>query len=125
MPYINAGAKNRLDIEGEVAETAGELTYQMTQVILGPSDQVAERRELRSLVSTYIQTRGERFATFAEILGALAATELEYYRRTKHQEFQRRLFTIEVVRADFYNTIVAPYEDRKIAENGDVYYTCS
>jgi hypothetical protein len=39
-----------------------------------------------------------RYADFAEVLGCLEATKLELYRRG-----------------------VTPYEDRKCAENGDVY----
>lgn len=47
---------------------------------------------------SYRRTHKERFATYAEVLAALDATAREFYRRK-----------------------VAPYEDKKIAENGDVY----
>ncbi len=47
---------------------------------------------------SYAQTHKKRFATYAEVLAALDATAREFYRRR-----------------------VAPFEDAKIAENGDVY----
>lgn len=31
------------------------------------------------------------------------------------------IFTLRTLKEDFYNTIMAPYEDQKIEENGDVY----
>lgn len=48
-------------------------------------------------VLRYARGRGWAYSTFAEILGALEATKLELYRR-----------------------VVAPYEDQKILQNGDV-----
>lgn len=53
---------------------------------------------LTQTVIAYTQTKGTRFSTFADVLAALDATAREFYRR-----------------------MVAPYEDEKIAENGDVY----
>jgi hypothetical protein len=46
----------------------------------------------------YLARRGTSYTTFNEVVGALECAKLEMYRR-----------------------MVAPYEDRKIAENGDVY----
>ena len=49
-------------------------------------------------VIEYVAVKGVRFATYADVLAALDATAREFYRRQ-----------------------VAPYEDEKIAANGDVY----
>lgn len=46
----------------------------------------------------YLKAHGESYATFNAVVGALESAKLEFYRR-----------------------VVAPYEDTKIAENGDVY----
>lgn len=46
----------------------------------------------------HVEKKGMSFAVFAEVMAALHATDQEFYRR-----------------------MVAPYEDRKILENGDVY----
>jgi len=57
--------------------------------------------QLTALSDRYLLNgEGLNFQSISEVLGALEATKLELYRR-----------------------IVAPYEDQKIAINGDVYLT--
>jgi len=46
----------------------------------------------------YLYLEGESYQTYNDIIGALESCKLEFYRRA-----------------------VAPYEDKKIQENGDVY----
>lgn len=46
----------------------------------------------------YAEQRGESFATFGQVIAALECSKLEFYRRA-----------------------LAPYEDIKCGENGDVY----
>jgi hypothetical protein len=50
------------------------------------------------LLRLYVEHRGESYQTFNDIMGALEGAKAEFYRR-----------------------VVAPYEDVKIQENGDVY----
>ncbi len=50
------------------------------------------------LALNYVEQQGTSFTVFAAVLAALDATAREFYRR-----------------------MVAPYEDTKIEENGDVY----
>ena len=49
-------------------------------------------------INGYIRKHGKKFLTCCIIMGALICTMFEFYRR-----------------------VVAPYEDTKIKENGDVY----
>jgi len=49
-------------------------------------------------VQMYLDKHGESYQTYNDILGAIEACKLELYRRR-----------------------IAPYEDKKIDENGDVY----
>lgn len=56
---------------------------------------------LSKVLTSYVAQRpavNGAFATFAELMGALECAKAEYYRR-----------------------VVAPYEDQKCLENGDVY----
>jgi hypothetical protein len=53
---------------------------------------------LTSIANSYLAARGRSYATFNDVIGALECAKLEMYRR-----------------------LVAPYEDRKMIENGDVY----
>lgn len=76
-PYIEQESRQRARWK---PENPGELTYAFYRISL-----------------EYIELRGKRFATFAEVLGALTATSHELYRRH-----------------------VAPYEDAKREIEGDV-----
>jgi len=76
MPYIKEE-----DGSNRVAENAGQLNYWLTR-----------------LVQLYIQSKGESYQTYNDIMGALEGCKLELYRRK-----------------------ISLYEDNKIAENGDVY----
>lgn len=50
------------------------------------------------LVNSYFKRMGGRYQQINDIIGALEGAKMEFYRR-----------------------VVAPYEDQKILENGDVY----
>ena len=51
----------------------------------------------------YIERHGKDYQHISEVIGAFECAKLEFYRR------------------EFYRRDVVPYEDQKIAENGDVY----
>jgi hypothetical protein len=50
-------------------------------------------------IRAYLGNVGTSYQTINDVLGAMSGAKLEFYRR-----------------------VVAPYEDKKISENGDVYY---
>ena len=54
--------------------------------------------QITTLLQAYVDANGLRYATINDCLGALEGAKLEFYRR-----------------------VAAPYEDRKIADNGDVF----
>jgi hypothetical protein len=81
MPYIkNDGRREELE-DGDVAETCGELNFQITKMCLN-----------------YLDFKGLSYQTLNDIIGAMAASRAEFYRR-----------------------VVEPYEKKKEKENGDVY----
>jgi len=53
---------------------------------------------LTTIVQDYLKRVGKRYQNMNDIIGALEGCKIEFYRR-----------------------VVAPYEDTKIKENGDVY----
>jgi len=53
---------------------------------------------ITKLCLTFVDNKGACYATYNEVIGALECAKLEMYRRA-----------------------IAPYEDKKIKENGDVY----
>jgi hypothetical protein len=84
MPYINKKDRTYYRIPIEILKSLnnpGQLNYIFTQCI-----------------AAYLENKGLKYQTLAEITGSLVDAK---------DEFKRR--------------IVAPYEDIKIKENGDVY----
>lgn len=79
MPYISQ--VDRTQLRDRRPRTPGELNYVITL-----------------LVKDYVELKGLSYTVLNDVVGALEACKLEFYRRE-----------------------VAKYEDRKIAENGDVY----
>lgn len=81
MPYIPQQRRVVLGKFFSTPETAGELNYQLTMVLLN-----------------YMNGHGKSYGTFNDISGAMTECLAEFRRR-----------------------VIAPYEDAKIEENGDVY----
>jgi hypothetical protein len=54
--------------------------------------------QITRLLVNYTQLHGMKYKTFNDVMGALEGAKAEYYRR-----------------------VAAPYEDTKLAENGDVF----
>ena len=86
MPYINPDTRQLFEAVGRAGhnpntKTAGELNYELTLKCL-----------------KHIRVNGDSYQTYNDIVGALEACKLEFYRR-----------------------MVSPYEDQKIQQNGDVY----
>ena len=53
--------------------------------------------QIHTVIEKYVHDSGESYATYNEIVGALECVKLEVYRRA-----------------------IAPYEDQKIRDNGDI-----
>lgn len=139
MPYI-AEDRRRVLTAGGQAENVGELTYLLTRAVL---DYELFEHQFRVEIDEYlyVDREGEpRFKDYAEVLGALAATLLEYERRQLQTSFVKDgdgardhtpadldlgqtsiLLRINRFLYEWYAEVVAPYEDLKRAEHGDVY----
>jgi hypothetical protein len=93
MPYIKPSRRPVLDKHPWQAKTPGELNYVITQAAQA---YIYAQTRSRNKDKSFNPLPG--YAIFNEVIGALECAKLELYRR-----------------------LVAPYEDTKIAENGDVY----
>lgn len=83
MPYIKQERRDSLSPgnESDHAQVSGELNYQITM-----------------LIKQYWDNHGPAYQTINDIVGALSASQAEFYRR-----------------------VAVPYENTKILENEDVY----
>jgi len=80
MPYIKRLDRLSLDKPFRSPANAGEFNY-----------------KLHLLISNYVDTLGESYQTYNDIVGVLECAKMELYRRR-----------------------VSKYEDQKINENGDI-----
>lgn len=120
MPYIVQARREALEHPSAFVENVGELTYLYTRALLDnePENVYAA---IGSATDRYLGA-ARSFTHFAEVLGALTAAHLEDVRRrgrSTHNAVAQR-FWLRRYLEDFYEGIVAPYEDTKIKENGDV-----
>jgi len=74
-----------------------ELEYPIETLITTIKDEGDLNFVITTLISKYVQEKGKNYATLNTVLGVLSAVAREFYRR-----------------------VVAPYEDTKIEENGDI-----
>ena len=84
MPYIKEMERIMVDpLIGDMgrASSPGHLNFQLTRIC-----------------TDYLADKINNYQHYNDVIGALEACKLEFYRRT-----------------------VAPYEDKKIKENGDLY----
>ena len=81
MPYLEKTRREVLDNKLICPDKGGDINYLVTQ-----------------LCQTFLELKGESYATYNEIVGALECCKLELYRRK-----------------------VAIYEQKKAFENGDVW----
>lgn len=95
MPYIKQDARRRVDGDGPIT-TPGEFTYYLV------------RKALDSLPPK------PHFEDFAKALGIIG--EASYPERDTPLDHGARMCAV----LEFYRRVVAPYEDKAIAKNGDI-----
>lgn len=123
MPYLIANRKAHLDSGGTMV-TPGDLTYVLTKNCLD-----AERNDdwlylpfsLLYACTLYMEDHQHpNFATRCEVIGAIRCAALEY-RRRRQDDWIAAYDALMDTEQRFYHDVVAPYEDLKINQNGDVY----
>ena len=144
MPYIRPEDRERLTPpEGMVADfpkTAGELNYlvsvRIKKAISGSrsyalfNDIIAELDAAKGAVGVGARIEGlaGEFADMA-FKFVFATTDLETLEieagEVEEDERKQRMFSaigaLEAAKLEFYRRVVAPYEDQKMLDNGDVY----
>lgn len=124
MPYIDKVAKDRLYAEGEEASNVGELTYLFTLHCLNADRERNHTLLVETLnieIMKYLNFNGPtNYALLNGVVGSLECARREHRRRRPDSYLPADEALSEVL-TEFYGRIVAPYEDTKIEQNGDVY----
>jgi hypothetical protein len=105
----------------ETVSTAGELNFLITTRIIESvlKEEEGPDEDLNSYINSFIANNGKNYTTFNAVLGVLEAISHEFTRRCGLSVVM--LSYIERAKYLFYQAQIAPYEDEKIKENGDVY----
>ena len=125
MPYIKSEDYARANDEPAVP---GELNYAMTMTaglyMRGDINRDEFRGLIEALVDGYMDRLGTSYTNYNNVIGALWCCGAELRRRTNptyllYATMCRNLM-LEVA-DNLYHECAAPYENEKIAENGDVF----
>lgn len=109
MPYLT---------ETDFNAPCGELNRAITKLLIKPDNYFTT--DLSALIKKYIHDQKPRYETFNNVIGALECAKLEYKRRV--MMFNEDLVAcINAEKERLYDEQIAPYEDKKIAEHGDIY----
>lgn len=131
MPYITQARRNDL-ADGQSPATYGELNYLVTRILLdelGPRESwgYAKLNRMVGIICNLqiIITRGTVMANVSaddmRIINRIVDATLVACGGGWGKNVSDLLGVFECVKLEFYRRIVAPYEDAKIAENGDVF----
>lgn len=124
MPYIK-GEERRHQLRGNpyLALDPGELNFVITTEILRNEDLDQMQRIIWDFIDAYLAKNGRRYTTYNEVIGVLECARLEFMRRkaVNPNVYSPIAGMLQETKQRFYFMEIAPYEARKIRENGDVY----
>ena len=110
MPYIKNDGRREALRNGESAQTAGELNYQIFY-------HIKHNNYTESLIGEFIEqflTEKPNYQRYNDMTGALIRCYVEIKRRLKLE------CDFLILIAASYNDEIAKYEELKVIENGDV-----
>jgi hypothetical protein len=118
MPYITQDERKQIAL-GKKIETPGQLNYVITDIVLRLKDsgRIVMKAFIKDVILTYLNGRAS-YTLFNEVMGVLECARFEFLRRKGYDAYIDQIF-LEL--KNWLYSFVAPYEDRKKEENGDVY----
>lgn len=119
MPYLDEDRKQQLAGKA-LPTTPGDLTYLFYKTLLDEEGKCHKGSFIDS-VEKFLKNRPINFNRYCEIIGAADCAWLEFERRGNNVGVgTAKLNVLSDFIEDFYAERIAPYEDKKIQENGDV-----
>lgn len=121
MPYIVKERRVAMTAD-QRAENAGELNFRLTVHMIHMPLSALEAA-LEREIEEYLSVRPESYALYNEVVGALDCCRREFLRRRGADTWEdfRREERLSYVTHRLYMEKIAPYEDTKIEQNGDVF----
>lgn len=119
MPYVKQEDRKYLVDDPSIAEDPGPLNFCITTSIVNHTfneDQWFDR------LKQYVYIKGKSYTVLNEIMGVLTCAWFEL-RRRDYSLWIEYDYRLKELAKRFYAEVIAPYENIKIKENGDVYDT--
>jgi hypothetical protein len=114
MPYIKSDNDRRQKLQnGDVAQTAGELNYQIFYYLKHFDDNPSARFQVYIFIFQFLG-ENPNYQKYNDMVGGLTLCYKEIKRRL-NKDIAYLLFII-----DGFDEEIAKYEEEKIIENGDV-----
>jgi hypothetical protein len=122
MTYLTQQRKEELADPKQMFVSPADLTYGLTVVAMSGKLGASFIGALDEAIARYLGKSEPRFEDFAVIMGCLSCTSREMLRRRPNSARADIIAKMVGTYADaFYSEHIAPYEDIKINQNGDVY----
>lgn len=126
MPYIKSEDYARAVM---AAAVPGELNYAITLQAIGYFEGIFDLEQFgitaQTLVDEYMERVGVSYTNYNAVIGVLFCCGFELIRRVTNSQYQWKAYEAQLIlnRIGYrlYHDHTAPYEDEKIAENGDVF----
>lgn len=116
MPYIKQEDRERAV---DHPENAGELNFAITTLVVEEENLETFIAKVEELVSDYVERKGVNHTVGNEVVGVFMCAAAEVERRGVNRV--EHASCLIILGFNFYYNVLAPYEDQKIKENGDVY----
>lgn len=119
MPYITQTARQMI-ADGGPVQTSGELNYVITKHLTDkfwPGEALVAAVKFE--IAVYLKQHGASYSVFNDIIGALECARREWKRRRGVGPGYPNF--LSEIADEFYDAKIAPYEDQKIQQNGDIY----
>lgn len=134
MPYISKERREIID-NTQIAETEGELNYLLTKIYINIINEKGESYklygEIRTDISTliyFLHSNMSYFSSGIKLSMQLTYPDLYYTSISDIVNKHRGKLNVKLIigalensSSELYRRKIAPYEDKKIIENGDVY----
>lgn len=122
MPYIDKKSRADLLISRRSPNHVGELNYLITLKLLNYFEMNGNRyQQIHDVIKACEITKMR--VMFPDLCVSCGELSDEIYQELENYESEMGdlLGAIEAAKLEFYRRVAAPYEDKKCMENGDVY----